>query len=94
VLILREQESNARSLVKGVSWRVVGSVDTFLLSWLFSHSPGVAVKIAGAETITKILIYFFHERAWQRVRWGISTVQVEERVVSPAVPDATRDADR
>ncbi|WP_284053724.1 DUF2061 domain-containing protein [Stakelama marina] len=63
-------ESHPRSMVKAVSWRILGSIDTFVLSWLFSGNPTIAVSIAGTEVFTKILLFYFHERIWALVHWG------------------------
>lgn len=62
--------SHVRSLVKAVSWRVVGSADTFILSLIFTGSGKYAVSIATAEALTKIALYYVHERVWRRVPWG------------------------
>jgi uncharacterized membrane protein len=62
--------SHVRSLVKAVSWRVVGSADTFILSLIFTGSGKYAISIASAEALTKIALYYAHERVWRRVRWG------------------------
>jgi len=70
MFLFRGVESHPRSFVKAVSWRAVGSVDTFVLSFLFSGSAKTAGAIAGTEVITKITLFYFHERAWSLVRWG------------------------
>jgi uncharacterized membrane protein len=62
--------SHLRSLAKAVSWRVVGSADTFILSLIFTGSGKYALSIASAEALTKIALYYVHERVWRRVRWG------------------------
>ena len=62
--------SHMRSLAKAVSWRFVGSLDTFVLSLIFTHNARYAVSIASAEALTKIALYYVHERAWRRVPWG------------------------
>ncbi len=59
-----------RSLVKAVSWRLVGSLDTFILSLLVTGSAKYAVSIATAEALTKIALYYVHERVWRLVSWG------------------------
>lgn len=64
------QERHSRSLIKAISWRVVGSLDTFVLSWLFTSNVKAAGAIASTEVITKILLYYFHERVWSAIRWG------------------------
>jgi uncharacterized membrane protein len=62
--------SHVRSLVKAVSWRLVGSLDTFILSLIFTGKLKYAVSIASAEALTKIALYYVHERVWRRVPWG------------------------
>ena len=62
--------SHIRSLVKAISWRVIGSADTFILSLIFTGSGKYAVSIATAEAMTKIALYYAHERVWRRVGWG------------------------
>ncbi|MFM2301519.1 MAG: hypothetical protein RLZZ84_1255 [Pseudomonadota bacterium] len=71
MLLFNGHESHSRSFVKGVSWRVLGSIDTFLLSWFFTSSAKAAGAIASTEVITKVLLYYFHERVWSSVHWGV-----------------------
>ena len=63
-------DAHLRSLIKAVSWRFVGSLDTFILSMIFTGRLRYAVSIATAEALTKIALFYAHERAWRRVRWG------------------------
>jgi len=63
-------DAHLRSLIKAVSWRAVGSLDTFLLSLLVTRNVGHAASIALVEVLTKIFLYYLHERAWRRVPWG------------------------
>jgi uncharacterized membrane protein len=58
-----------RSLLKAVSWRVVGSIDTFILSLIVTGNGRYAVSIASVEALTKIALYYLHERAWRRIGW-------------------------
>ena len=62
-------DSNLRSIAKAVSWRALGTLDTFLLSWLITGEWKRAAAIEGTEVITKMILYYLHERAWARVRW-------------------------
>ena len=71
MLLFNGHESHSRSFVKGVSWRVLGSIDTFLLSWLFTSNAKAAGAIASTEIITKVLLYYFHERIWSSIGWGV-----------------------
>lgn len=63
-------ENIKRSFAKTVSWRVIGTVDTVLISWLITGTFRLAFSIGLIELITKMLLYYFHERAWNRIRWG------------------------
>jgi uncharacterized membrane protein len=63
-------DSHARSLIKAISWRVVGSADTFILTMIVTGNAKYAVSIASAEAVTKIVLYYGHERVWRKVRWG------------------------
>jgi uncharacterized membrane protein len=69
-LVRWRPNSHARSLAKAISWRFVGSLDTFVLSLLVTGSARYAVSIASAEAISKILLFYGHERVWRRVAWG------------------------
>lgn len=66
------REKPLRSLLKAVSWRITGSLDTILLSWLFTQNVNTALAIGLTEVLTKTLLYYFHERAWSRVRLGVN----------------------
>jgi sulfate adenylyltransferase subunit 1 (EFTu-like GTPase family)/uncharacterized membrane protein len=68
--LTRWTESHARSLAKAISWRTTGSIDTFVVTFVISGSPKIAGSVALAEIVTKILIYYLHERVWALVPWG------------------------
>ncbi|HMS66283.1 MAG TPA: DUF2061 domain-containing protein [Ignavibacteria bacterium] len=57
-------ESRKVSLLKGVTWRVIGTLDTIFLSWLFTGDISKALSIGGIELFTKIILFYLHERAW------------------------------
>lgn len=71
----------ARALAKAVSWRIVGSLDTFGLSLIVTGNPAWAGTIASVEALTKIALFYFHERAWTRVGWGVGGGQHARAVV-------------
>lgn len=60
----RTSESHKRSITKAISWRILGTADTLLLSYIFTGSLVIAGSIASAESVTKIVLYYLHERAW------------------------------
>jgi sulfate adenylyltransferase large subunit len=68
--LTRWTETHARSLVKAVSWRTTGSLDTFVVTFVISGSTKLAGSVALTEVLTKILIYYGHERVWALVPWG------------------------
>ena len=59
-----------RSAAKAITWRVTATIDTFIISWLITGRLEWATAIAGVEVLTKVLIYYLHERLWTRVKWG------------------------
>ena len=63
--------SKTRSILKTISWRIVGTLDTMALGWIITGSPLVGLKIGGLELITKFILYYFHERLWLRSKYGI-----------------------
>jgi uncharacterized membrane protein len=63
-------DTPVRSLAKAVTWRVTGTVDTFLISWLITGQLLLASGIAFTEIMTKIVLFWLHERVWNRIRWG------------------------
>ncbi len=68
--LARWTETHARSLAKAVSWRATGSLDTFVVAFVVTGSPKIAGSVAVTEILTKILIYYFHERVWAWIPWG------------------------
>lgn len=60
-----------RSLAKALSWRITGSLDTVMISWFFTSNINTAMAIGLTEVVTKTFLYYFHERAWNRIRIGI-----------------------
>ena len=58
--------SYKRHIAKTISWRIIGTLDTIVLSGLITGSWTTGLTIGGVEVITKMVLYFFHERAWYR----------------------------
>lgn len=65
------KESHKRHLLKTLSWRVIGTLDTMLLSWIITGDPLMGIKIGLLEVITKMVLYYLHERAWYRINFGL-----------------------
>ena len=66
----KHKESGWRSTSKTATWRIIASLDTTVLAWIFTGNLGTAVSIGGLEIITKLILYFVHERAWSRIQYG------------------------
>ncbi|WP_458627723.1 DUF2061 domain-containing protein [Winogradskyella sp. PC D3.3] len=64
------QENIKRSIVKTISWRVVGTLATVTISYLITGTLALAFSIGGIELVSKMILYFFHERAWTNIKWG------------------------
>ncbi len=89
MFLFRGRESHPRSVLKAISWRTLGSIDTLLLGLLFTHDIKAAGAIAGTEVFTKIGLYYFHERAWASVSWGHSAPAKMEDPVTPETAEMT-----
>jgi uncharacterized membrane protein len=55
------------SLFKTVSWRIIGTIDTMIISFLLTRKLDIALSIGGIEIISKMVLYYFHERAWLKL---------------------------
>lgn len=67
---IKSDEKIKRSLVKTISWRVVGTLDTIIVSWLITGTLALAFSIGFIELLTKLALYYYHERAWNKIKWG------------------------
>lgn len=64
-------ESNARSITKALTYRFWQSLNTFLISLVVTGKIEMATAIVSLEVAIKIVVYFWHERIWSKVGWGI-----------------------
>ncbi len=72
------KDTNARSIIKTISWRILATVTTVTLVYIFIGDVSIALSVGGIEVFLKMLIYFFHERAWDKIKFG-------KREIKPAV---------
>jgi uncharacterized membrane protein len=70
VMLINGGETHLRSIFKAISWRTLGTFDTFAISWFQTGKVAVAGSIAALEVITKVAWYYFRERMWTEVVWG------------------------
>ncbi|MGW9685395.1 DUF2061 domain-containing protein [Flagellimonas sp. 2504JD1-5] len=66
----KNSERPIRSIAKAVSWRVIGTLDTLIISYFFVEEVVLAASIASIDFVTKMILYFFHERIWNKIGWG------------------------
>lgn len=64
------QEKPFRSVVKTISWRTVGTLDTIIISYFITGNLVMAASIGSIEVVTKMILYYFHERAWNKISLG------------------------
>lgn len=63
-------DKHYRSVVKAISWRTVGTIDTMIVSYFITGNLVMAVSIGSIEVITKMFLYYLHERAWDKTNFG------------------------
>ena len=63
-------DTNLRSIIKALSWRLTGTIDTFIVSFFVTGELLIAGSIASIEILTKIALFWMHERVWNNVKWG------------------------
>ncbi|WP_373517684.1 DUF2061 domain-containing protein [Pricia sp.] len=66
----QKSEQPVRSIAKAISWRVIGTLDTLFISYLLTGEAAIAASIASIDFVTKMFLYFFHERIWNNIGWG------------------------
>ncbi len=64
-------ESHARSIAKGVTWRIIASATTMIVVFFMTGDLALVASVGAADIVAKIFFYYMHERSWGRVRWGI-----------------------
>jgi uncharacterized membrane protein len=62
-------DSRGKSLVKAISWRVLGTLDTIVISWALTGTLSLALSIGSIELFTKFFLYYAHERLWNLSKW-------------------------
>jgi uncharacterized membrane protein len=67
---VKTRERWSRSLLKSISWRIIGTLDTILISYIITGELVFALSIGGIELVTKMVLYVVHERVWNKINWG------------------------
>jgi len=63
--------SKKRHLAKTFTWRIIGTIDTTLLAWIIAGDPMIGLKVGGIEVVTKMVLYYLHERLWYKFDFGV-----------------------
>ena len=72
--------SKKRHLAKALSWRFLGTIDTMLIGWVVSGNLLVGISIGSIEIVTKMFLYYFHERIWYKFsKFGVEKTKEEIR---------------
>jgi len=72
-------DSRIRHIAKAITWRIVGTSDTVLISWMITGSGMTGLKIGVAEVVTKLILYYLHERAWFNFNLGPDGITIESK---------------
>lgn len=76
------KENHTRSVLKGITWRVIATADTIFLAWLITGDIKSALKIGFTEVLTKVFLFYLHERVWTKLKfWRNQTVQADGTIV-------------
>ena len=65
------KDSNKRHILKTFSWRFIGTLDTIIFGWFITGNPFIGLKIGLFETVSKMLLYFGHEKLWYKINYGL-----------------------
>jgi len=66
---VQNSEKPIRSIVKAISWRIIGTLDTMVISWIITGELAIALSIGSIEVVTKMVLYYGHERIWNLIKW-------------------------
>lgn len=69
------KETNKRSIVKGISWRVLATGTTIVIVYVFFGRLDLAIAAGVIETVLKVGLYWAHERAWFKIQWGRKRIE-------------------
>ena len=70
-----------RSLAKTLSWRILASTDTVIIARVLTGSWTIGLSIASIEIVTKMILYYLHERGWSKWDWGLEDVDVDAKAL-------------
>jgi len=72
-------ETRKRSIVKSVTFRIIATIITFIIVWIFTQDVGKSLIVTIVENLVKMIAYYFHERTWTKISWGLKKDKVSQR---------------
>lgn len=82
-------ESHRRSILKGVTWRVIASATTMTVVYLATGDLALVASVGAVDVVAKVFFYYMHERTWGKVKWGM--LGVEPQKCEPGMVPVTSD---
>lgn len=79
---IKKDPSVKRHIAKTITWRIVGTLDTMTVAWIVTGNPITGVKIGGVEVMTKMILYFLHERIWFKLNFGLPNRERKKNILS------------
>lgn len=70
--------SNKRHIIKTFTWRIIGTTDTLIFGWIITGNPIEGLKIGIAETVSKMILYYGHEKLWYKINFGLNKRKSKE----------------
>jgi adenylylsulfate kinase len=65
------RETHTRSIVKGITWRIIASATTMLVVFLMTGDLALVASVGFIDVTAKLFFYYLHERTWGKVHWGV-----------------------
>lgn len=63
-------ETHKRSIVKSITFRILATIITLIVVWVFTKNIVISAGVTITENLIKMIVYYFHERAWVKISWG------------------------
>ncbi|MBU2019908.1 MAG: DUF2061 domain-containing protein [Bacteroidetes bacterium] len=69
--VFKEKSSRVRHILKTFTWRFIGSVDTMIIGWFITKSAEIGMSLGALEVVSKMILYYLHERVWYKSNFGL-----------------------
>lgn len=74
------EEHHLRSIIKAITWRITGTLDTMIISFIITGHLKWAITIGFVELFTKMILYYIHERIWNKIKAGKKIKEIEYNI--------------